>query len=72
MYSCSVPPKLLVMLYFPSENAPAPPKPLIIEQVLQLMHDFTVVPLMGQRRFESAWPASNTAIFSSGRSLVSS
>ena len=35
IYSYKVPPKSLVILYFPSENAPAPPKPLMIEQFLQ-------------------------------------
>ena len=50
MYSKRVPPKSLVMLYLPSEKAPAPPKPDMMEQVLQPMQDLTVVPLMGHFR----------------------
>ncbi len=72
MCSWSVPPKSFVMLYFPSENAPAPPKPLMIEHVWHLMHDFTRSPSMGQRRLASGWPASKTAIFRPRSSFVSS
>ena len=48
MYSYSVPPKALVRLYLPSENAPAPPKPFMMAQVLQWMQDLTLSPSMGQ------------------------
>ena len=72
IYSWRVPPKSLVILYFPSENAPAPPKPLMMEQDLQPMQLFTLSPSIGQRRFSRACPASKTAIFSAGFSFVSS
>ena len=67
-----MPPKSFVMLYLPSEKAPAPPKPLIIEQLLQLTQVLTLSPSMGQTRFFSTFPASKTAIFSPGAFLVSS
>ena len=63
---CGVPPKSLVILYFPSENAPAPPKPLMIAQVLQPIQVFTFSPSMGQWRLLNGLPASNTAIFNPG------
>ena len=66
IYSYSVPPKSLVILYLPSENAPAPPKPLIIEQFLQWIQDFTLSPSIGQWRFVNSFPISKTAIFKSG------
>ena len=50
-YIIIFPPKALVMLYFPSEKAPAPPKPLIMEQLLQLMQLLILSPSMGQWRF---------------------
>ena len=65
MYSCRDPPKSFVMLYFPSENAPAPPKPFIIAQDLQLMQDLILIPSMGHLRFLSSLPASKTAILRS-------
>ena len=54
IYSYNVPPKSLVILYFPSENAPAPPKPLIMEQLLHPIQDFTLSPSMGQWRLSRA------------------
>ena len=72
MYSYSVPPKALVRLYLPSENAPAPPKPFMMAQVLQWMQDLTLSPSMGQRRFSSELPASSTATFHSGLRCTSS
>jgi len=60
------------MLYLPSENAPAPPKPLMIEQLLQPMQLLTFLPSMGQWRFSRLWPASKTATLSEGASFVSS
>ena len=54
------------------ESAAAPPKPLIMEHVWHLIHVFTRSPSIGQRRFASGCPASNTAIFSPWFSFVSS
>ena len=72
MYSCRVPPKSLVMLYLPSEKAPAPPKPLMMAQVLHLMQDVTFLPSMGHLRFSSGLPVSNTATLRSGRFIANS
>ena len=72
MYSYSVPPKSFVMLYFPSENAPAPPNPCMMEQDAQFTQDFTFTPSIGQCRFSSAWPASTTRTLKSGASFISS
>src|SRR5699024_6624947 len=44
--SYRLPPKSLVILYLPSEKAPAPPKPDIMEQVLHFIHVFTFLPSM--------------------------
>ncbi len=46
----------------PIGNAPAPPKPLMIEQLLHLMQVLTLSPSIGQWRFSRLWPASMTAI----------
>ena len=72
MYSCMVPPKSLVILYLPSEKAPAPPKPDMIAQVLHLTQDFTLSPSIGHLRFSRALPVSNTATFKSGRLVANS
>ena len=61
--SYKVPPKSLVMLYFPSEKAPAPPKPLIIEQVSHFIHDFIFFPSIGHALLSKAFPFSIIAIF---------
>ena len=52
------------MLYFPSEKAPAPPKPLMMLQTGQRMQDFTFFPSMGHLRWFSGRPSSKTATFS--------
>ncbi len=72
IYSCSVPPNWFVILYFPSENAPAPPKPFMIPQLLQCIHAFTFFPSIGHFLFSRLLPASNTAILNSGFSFTSS
>ena len=72
IYSYSVPPNSLVMLYFPSEKAPAPPKPFIMAQEGHLMQLFTFTPSMGQWRLSSARPASSMAIFAVGHFCTSS
>ena len=61
-----MPPKSLVILYLPSEKAPAPPKPLIIEQLLQLMQLGILSPSIGHFLPDNLCPASKTAIESSG------
>ena len=65
IYSYNVPPKSLVILYFPSEKAPAPPKPLIIEQLLQPIQVLIFSPSIGHFLLSKACPASNTPIFKS-------
>ena len=47
-------------------HLPAPPKPLMIAQVLQPIQVFTFSPSMGQWRLLNGLPASNTAIFNPG------
>lgn len=51
MKSVSQPPKAVVKLYFPSENAPAPPKPHMVWQTLQSIHSRTLPATMGQLRW---------------------
>ena len=72
MYSKRVPPKSFVILYLPSEKAPAPPKPLIIEQLLHEIQLFTFFPSIGHFLFASSCPASKTAILQSGFLSISS
>ncbi len=60
------------MLYLPSENAPAPPKPFMIAQVGQCTQVLIRSPSIGHLRFSSGLPASNTATRIPGASLVSS
>ena len=55
---------------FPSEKAPAPAKPVVMEHGLQPTH--TLVVLFGQTRFSIGLPFSIIKIFSSGFSLISS
>ena len=55
---------------FPSEKAPAPAKPVVIEHGLQPTHTFVF--LFGQTRFSIGLPFSIIKIFSSGFSLISS
>lgn len=50
--------KSFVILYFPSEKAPAPPKPLIIEQLLQEIQLFIFFPSIGHFLLASSCPAS--------------
>ncbi len=50
MKSVSQPPKAVVKLNFPSEKAPAPPKPHMVSQTLQRMHSLTRPATMGQLR----------------------
>ena len=70
--SYKVPPKSFVILYFPSEKAPAPPKPLIIEQLLQEIQLFIFFPSIGHFLLASSCPASKTAILQSGFFSISS
>ena len=53
-----MPPKSLVILYFPSEKAPAPPKPFIILQGLQFIQDLILTPSIGHLRFSKTFPVS--------------
>ena len=48
MKSVSQPPKAVVKLNLPSENAPAPPKPHIVWQIGQWMHSRTLPETIGQ------------------------
>ena len=50
MYSPSQPPNCVVKLYFPSEKAPAPPKPRMMLQGLQPMQLLTLPAAIGQQR----------------------
>jgi hypothetical protein len=59
-------------LYLPSEKAPAPPKPLIIEHVGQEIQLFTLSPSIGHFLFSSGLPLSKTAICKSEFNLTSS
>jgi len=57
IYSKSVPPKSLVILYFPSENAPAPEKPhVMLQNGLHFTHSFSV--LSGHFRSSTRFPCS--------------
>ena len=51
MKSVSQPPKAVVKLYFPSEKAPAPPKPHMVWHTGQWIHSFTLPATMGQLRW---------------------
>ena len=72
IYSYSVPPKSFVILYFPSENAPAPPNPHMIEQCLQLIQFLILSPSIGHFLFFKVYPSSNTAILYSCFFFISS
>lgn len=51
MKSVSQPPKAVVKLYFPSEKAPAPPKPHMVWQTLQSTQEVALPATMGQLRW---------------------
>ena len=72
MYSKRVPPNWFVILYFPSEKAPAPPKPFIMEQGLQPTQLFTFTPSMGHFLFSRGFPDSKTDILRLGFSFTNS
>ena len=78
IYSPSQPPYSVVMLNFPSEYAPAPPKPFVIEHAgrhcpdLFCGHLSSLCSSTGQRRSSMLLPLSNTKIFKSGLFLISS
>ena len=72
MYSYRLPPKSFVILYFPSENAPAPPNPLMTEQLSHPTQLLIFVPSIGHFLLLSSCPASNTATLRSGACFVSS
>ena len=54
------------------DDAPAPPKPLIMAQVLHLIQVFTLSPSIGQCLLLRGFPASKTAIFKSLFCFISS
>ena len=49
--SVSQPPNWVVKLNFPSEKAPAPPKPHMVSHTEQWMHSRTLPATMGQLRW---------------------
>ena len=72
MCSYKVPPNWFVILYLPSENAPAPPNPFMIPQVLQLIHDLILTPSIGHFLLSKGFPDSNNAIFKLGFNFIAS
>ena len=58
MYWCRSPPKLVVILYLPSDRVPAPPNPYIILQGLQPIQWSTLPSVIGQVLFWTFLPPS--------------